>query len=62
MPNEIPNMSLKQATFNQGSFTPVVYTPQKADMNILANSLAKLEERRRKTKRRKERRRKTKRR
>lgn len=45
MPNEIPNMSLKQATFNQGSFTPVVYTPQKADMNILANSLAKLEER-----------------
>ena len=45
MPNEIPNMSLKQATFNQGSFTPVTYTPQTADMNILANSLSKMEAR-----------------
>lgn len=45
MANEIPNMSLKQATFNQGSFTPATYTPQMADMNILANSLSKMEAR-----------------
>jgi hypothetical protein len=45
MANEIPNMSLKQATFNQGSFTPTTYTPQMADMNILANSLSKMEAR-----------------
>lgn len=45
MANEIPNMSLKQATFNQGSFTPTTYTPQMADMNILANSLSKIEAR-----------------
>lgn len=45
MANEIPNMSLKQATFNQGSFTPATYTPQMADVNILANSLSKMEAR-----------------
>lgn len=45
MANEIPQMSLKQATLNQGSFTPIVYTPQVEDMTILQKSLAQREAR-----------------
>lgn len=45
MPNVIPQMSLKQATLAQGSFTPIIYTPQKEDLSLLQTSLAQLEAR-----------------
>lgn len=45
MPNIIPQMSLKQATLAQGSFTPIIYTPQKEDLSLLQTSLAQLEAR-----------------
>ena len=45
MANRIPQMSLKQATPIQGSFTPIIYTPQIEDLNLLQRSLAQLEAR-----------------
>ena len=45
MANEIPQMSLKQATLAQGSFTPIVYTPQTEDFSLLQKSLAQMEAR-----------------
>lgn len=45
MPNSIPTMSLKQVALPQSNFTPQVYTPQTADMSLLANSLAQREAR-----------------
>ena len=45
MANEIPHMSLKQATLAQGSFTPIVYTPQTEDLSLLQRSLAQIEAR-----------------
>lgn len=45
MTYEIPQMSLKQATLPQSSFTPIVYTPQTEDLNLLQRSLAQLEAR-----------------
>lgn len=45
MANEIPQMSLKQATLAQGSFTPIVYTSQTEDLSLLQRSLAQLEAR-----------------
>lgn len=45
MAYEIPQMSLKQATLPQSSFTPIVYTPQTEDLNLLQRSLAQLEAR-----------------
>lgn len=45
MANKIPQMSLKQATPIQGSFTPIIYTPQTEDLNLLQRSLAQLEAR-----------------
>lgn len=45
MANEIPQISLKQATLAQGSFTPIVYTPQTEDLSLLQRSLAQLEAR-----------------
>uniref|UniRef100_A0AAU8MHS0 Uncharacterized protein n=1 Tax=Geladintestivirus 5 TaxID=3233137 RepID=A0AAU8MHS0_9CAUD len=45
MANEIPQMSLKQATPIQGSFTPIVYTPQTEDLSLLQKSLAQIEAR-----------------
>lgn len=45
MANEIPVMSLKQATLNQGSFSPIIYQPQVEDLNILQRSLAQREAR-----------------
>ena len=45
MPNIIPTMTLKQASLPQNSFVPQVYTPQNADMSLLANSLAQKEAR-----------------
>ena len=45
MANRIPQMSLKQATPIQGSFTPIVYTPQTEDLSLLQRSLAQLEAR-----------------
>ena len=45
MTNRIPQMSLKQATPIQGSFTPIIYTPQTEDLNLLQRSLAQLEAR-----------------
>ena len=45
MANRNPQMSLKQATPIQGSFTPIVYTPQTEDLNLLQRSLAQLEAR-----------------
>ena len=45
MANEIPQMSLKQATLAQGSFTPIVYTPQTEDFSLLQKSLAQREAR-----------------
>lgn len=43
MAYDIPQMSLKQATLPQTSFTPIVYTPQKEDFSLLQRSLAQLE-------------------
>lgn len=45
MANRSPQMSLKQATPLQGSFTPIVYTPQTEDLSLLQRSLAQLEAR-----------------
>lgn len=45
MTYETPQMSLKQATLPQSSFTPIVYTPQTEDLNLLQRSLAQLEAR-----------------
>ena len=45
MANRSPQMSLKQATPIQGSFTPIIYTPQTEDLNLLQRSLAQLEAR-----------------
>lgn len=45
MTNRIPQISLKQATPIQGSFTPIIYTPQTEDLNLLQRSLAQLEAR-----------------
>lgn len=45
MANRIPQMSLKQATPIQGSFTPIIYTPQTEDLSLLQRSLAQLEAR-----------------
>ena len=45
MTNRIPQMSLKQATPIQGSFTPIIYTPQTEDLNLLQRSLAQFEAR-----------------
>lgn len=45
MPNIIPTMTLKQASLPQNSFVPQIYTPQNADMSLLANSLAQKEAR-----------------
>ena len=45
MANEIPKMSLKQATLAQGSFAPIIYTPQTEDLSLLQRSLAQLEAR-----------------
>ena len=45
MANRIPQMSLKQATPIQGSFAPIIYTPQTEDLNLLQRSLAQLEAR-----------------
>ena len=45
MANEIPQMSLKQAALVQGSFTPIVYTPQTEDLSLLQRSLAQIEAR-----------------
>lgn len=45
MANRIPQMSLKQATPIQGSFTPIVYTPQTEDLSLLQRSLAQREAR-----------------
>lgn len=45
MANRTPQMSLKQATPIQGSFTPIIYTPQTEDLNLLQRSLAQLEAR-----------------
>lgn len=45
MANTIPTMTLKQATLPQNSFVPQVYTPQTANMSLLANSLAQREAR-----------------
>lgn len=45
MANTIPTITLKQATIPQNSFVPQVYTPQTADMSLLANSLAQREAR-----------------
>lgn len=45
MANRSPQMSLKQATPIQGSFTPIVYTPQTEDLSLLQRSLAQLEAR-----------------
>lgn len=45
MANTIPTMTLKQATLPQNSFVPQVYTPQTADISLLANSLAQREAR-----------------
>lgn len=45
MANKISQMSLKQATPIQGSFTPIIYTPQTEDLNLLQRSLAQLEAR-----------------
>ena len=45
MAYEIPQMSLKQVTLPQSSFTPIVYTPQTEDLNLLQRSLAQMEAR-----------------
>ena len=45
MANRSLQMSLKQATPIQGSFTPIVYTPQTEDLSLLQRSLAQLEAR-----------------
>lgn len=45
MAYDIPQMSLKQATLPQSSFTPIVYTPQIEDLNLLQRSLAQMEAR-----------------
>lgn len=45
MANTIPTITLKQATLPQNSFVPQVYTPQTADVSLLANSLAQREAR-----------------
>ena len=45
MANRNPQMSLKQATPIQGSFTPIIYIPQTEDLNLLQRSLAQLEAR-----------------
>lgn len=45
MADIIPQMRLKQATLAQGSFTPIVYTPQTEDLNLLQRSLAQMEAR-----------------
>ena len=45
MANRSPQMSLKQATPIQGSFTPIIYTPQTEDLNLLQRSLAQREAR-----------------
>ena len=45
MAYETPQMSLKQATLPQSSFTPIVYTPQTEDLNLLQRSLAQIEAR-----------------
>lgn len=46
MAYETPQMSLKQATLPQTSFTPIIYTPQKEDFSLLQRSLAQMEARR----------------
>lgn len=48
MAYDIPQMSLKQATLPQNSFTPIVYTPQTEDFNLLQRSLAQMEAKREK--------------
>ena len=48
MADIIPQMRLKQATLPQSSFTPIVYTPQTEDFNLLQRSLAQMEARREK--------------
>lgn len=45
MADIIPQMRLKQATLPQSNFTPIVYTPQTEDLNLLQRSLAQLETR-----------------
>ena len=45
MANRISQMSLKQATPIQGSFTPIIYTPQTEDLSLLQRSLAQREAR-----------------
>lgn len=45
MAYETPQMSLKQVTLPQNDFTPIVYTPQIEDLNLLQRSLAQMEAR-----------------
>lgn len=45
MPNPHTRLNLATATFNPAVFTPQVFTPQQVDMNLLARSFDKMEER-----------------
>ena len=45
MPNNLPKIQLNAATFTPATFTPQVYTPLQSDMNLLARSLDKIEDR-----------------
>lgn len=47
MPSNVPKYSLKAATFNPNTFEGVVFKPEQEDMSLLANSLSRMEERRR---------------
>lgn len=47
MPQVIPQLSLKTAQVNPVTWQPIEYKPMQEDMNLLANSFARMEERRR---------------
>lgn len=46
MPQVIPQLSLKTAQVNPVTWQPIEYKPMQEDMNLLANSFARMEERR----------------
>ena len=43
----LPKITLQSANFQPAQFTPVAFTPQQEDLSLLANSLARMEERER---------------
>lgn len=47
MPQVIPQLSLKTAQVNPVTWQPIEYKPMQEDMNLLANSFARMEERQR---------------